>query len=106
MGIDLLYGSTANAHVLLLRQENHPPPLSWTLVCCYPTPLSSQPSCCHQYPYRRDLVLLLLRREKEDPDQYRHIAVHQQQQVEKGQQQEVNMSADNYLMQEELGSTF
>jgi hypothetical protein len=105
MGIDLLYGSTANAHVLLLRQENHPPPLSWTLVCCYPTPLSSQPSCCHQYPYRRDLVLLL-RREKEDPDQYRHIAVHQQQQVEKGQQQEVNMSADNYLMQEELGSTF
>jgi hypothetical protein len=63
-GIDLLYGSTANAHVLLLRQENHPPPLSWTLVCSNPTKTSSQPSRCHQYPYHPDLVLLL-RRERE-----------------------------------------
>jgi hypothetical protein len=103
-GIDLLYGSTANAHVLLLRQENHPPPLSWTLVCCYPTKTYSQPSCCYQYPYRQELVLLL-RRERDDPDQYRHITVYQQR-VEIRRQQEVNMSADNYLMQEELGSTF
>ena len=46
MGIDLLYGSTANELPnWLLRQENHPPPLSWTLVCCYPTETYSQPSC-------------------------------------------------------------
>jgi hypothetical protein len=74
-GIDLLYGSTANAHVLLLRQENHPPPLSWTLVCSNPTKTSSQPSRCHQYPYHPDLVLLL-RRERDNPDQYRHIAAY------------------------------
>jgi hypothetical protein len=46
-------------------------------------------------------------RKERDPDQYRDIAGHQQ--VETGQQQQqqkVNMSADNYLMQEELGSTF
>jgi len=47
---------------------------------------------------------VLLRERGEETDQYRHIAVRQQ--VETKRQHKVNMSADNYLMQEELGSTF
>jgi hypothetical protein len=104
MGIDLLYGSTANELPnWLLRQENHPPPLSWTLVCCYPTPTSSQPSRrAINILIEEGLVLFAPRRE-ERRDQYRDIAGHRQ--VEIRQQHKVNMSADRYLMQEELGST-
>ena len=75
-------------------------------MCCYPTETYSQPSCA-AINILIDKTWCCCAAKVREQDQYRDIAGHQQ--VETGQQQQqqkVNMSADNYLMQEELGSTF
>lgn len=75
-------------------------------MCCYPTETYSQPSCA-AINILIDKTWCCCAAKEREQDQYRDIAGHQQ--VETGQQQQqqkVNMSADNYLMQEELGSTF
>ena len=76
-------------------------------MCCYPPSSAfSQPSC-------RAINILIeeawfcLRREERKEEINTGISLSANTQVETRQQQhKANMSAENYLMQEELGSTF